>query len=192
GINGVYTSAQKRVNSKDNYQSFEKDTIISGKSKSNPSLVKILVHSSTNAVEWLQNLGVNLDVLSKCGGHSFARTHKSAIKKGEPPINVGSRIIKQLAKAVNERKGQIELILKAKVVKIVVNDKLRSVIYEDEQQNRIHLNVDAIVLATGGFSADREGLLQEYGGKDLANLPTTNGPWTLGEGIKLAKELNAQ
>lgn len=47
---------------------------------------------------------------------------------------------------------------------------------------------DAVILASGGYANDKNGLLKEYF-PNISNLPTTNGPFALGEGIKLAKEV---
>jgi glycine/D-amino acid oxidase-like deaminating enzyme len=57
---------------------------------------------------------------------------------------------------------------------------------------RIEERADAVVLATGGFGADRtpDGLLARFA-PQLAALPTTNGAWTTGDGIRLAAEAGA-
>lgn len=47
----------------------------------------------------------------------------------------------------------------------------------------------AVVLATGGFSADRtndSSLLEEFA-KDKLSLPTTNGAFATGDGVKMAR-----
>uniref|UniRef100_A0AC35GKD3 FAD-dependent oxidoreductase 2 FAD binding domain-containing protein n=1 Tax=Panagrolaimus sp. PS1159 TaxID=55785 RepID=A0AC35GKD3_9BILA len=51
----------------------------------------------------------------------------------------------------------------------------------------------AVILATGGFSADRSedgSLLKEYA-SDKLKLPTTNGPFATGDGIKMARAMGA-
>jgi len=51
----------------------------------------------------------------------------------------------------------------------------------------------AVILATGGFSADRDNetsLLTEYA-PDLLTLPTTNGKFASGEGVKMARAMGA-
>lgn len=52
------------------------------------------------------------------------------------------------------------------------------------------VQADAVVLATGGFSASKE-LLAQYSPL-AAQLPTTNGPWASGDGIKLGQGLGEQ
>ena len=51
------------------------------------------------------------------------------------------------------------------------------------------INADAVVLATGGFGASHE-LLSKYA-PYAADLPTTNGPFAQGEGLKLAAHVGA-
>lgn len=70
----------------------------------------------------------------------------------------------------------------------------------------------AVILTTGGFAADRNsgGLLEKYpfhliflylvfylmykryGGSKLSGLPTTNGPWATGDGVRLAEDAGAK
>lgn len=51
----------------------------------------------------------------------------------------------------------------------------------------------AVVLATGGFSNDRNvqgSLLAEFAPEKL-KFPTTNGPWASGRGVKMARAMGA-
>lgn len=44
----------------------------------------------------------------------------------------------------------------------------------------------SVVLSSGGYAADRTGFLKREA-PDVANLPTTNGPFALGDGIRLGR-----
>ena len=48
-----------------------------------------------------------------------------------------------------------------------------------------------MIIATGGFGYDYEGLLKQYR-PDLLRLPTTNGEHTTGEGIKMAMAVGCE
>ena len=52
----------------------------------------------------------------------------------------------------------------------------------------------SVILSTGGFSSDLvmdgTSLLSEYA-SDLLSLPTTNGPFATGDGIKMARAMGA-
>jgi succinate dehydrogenase/fumarate reductase flavoprotein subunit len=65
---------------------------------------------------------------------------------------------------------------------------------------------DAVILTSGGYfshlqlfsiliyrryAADREGLLKEYA-PSVAQLPTTNGDFAVGDGVKLAADIGAE
>ena len=52
------------------------------------------------------------------------------------------------------------------------------------------LLADGLVLATGGFAASHE-LLTRYAPPGVADLPSTNGAWATGDGLKLGQALGA-
>jgi len=52
------------------------------------------------------------------------------------------------------------------------------------------IRADAVILTTGGFSSDRAGLLAQHV-PQMAALPTTNGPWATGDGVKVATKVGA-
>lgn len=67
--------------------------------------------------------------------------------------------------------------------------------YQDPQNTSriIELNAKAVILTTGGFSADRDNttsLLAQHA-SHLANLPTTNGAFATGDGVKMASAMGA-
>lgn len=55
-----------------------------------------------------------------------------------------------------------------------------STILDTKEAHVDNMFCDAVILATGGYSADKD-LLTEVGNKDLSKLPTTNGPWANGD-----------
>ena len=64
--------------------------------------------------------------------------------------------------------------------------------YEDAQGERHSLPCDAVILTTGGFGFDKTegGLMQQYR-PDLVGVPTTNGSFANGDGMKLGAEVGA-
>eukprot|EP00493_Phyllostaurus_siculus_P027464 UN27811 len=79
GINASETHHQKAQNVPDTNQLFQGDTAYSMfkdvNAKATP-LVKTLVNNSASGVSWLEAHGLSLPVISQCGGHSAARTHR--------------------------------------------------------------------------------------------------------------------
>ncbi len=48
---------------------------------------------------------------------------------------------------------------------------------------------DSVILTTGGYARASD-MLEQYA-PSIANLPTTNGPFAQGEGVKVAQEVGA-
>ena len=85
GMNAACTFAQECNNISDSKQCFAQDTIKSGQGYSNDALVDVFAGQSQDAWKFLTDLGVNLDIVSKTGGHSVARTHRAKQKKQATP-----------------------------------------------------------------------------------------------------------
>jgi flavocytochrome c len=204
GINAVGTSAQNTTHSTDTKETFKQDTLKSGGGACNEDLVDLLVRNSADAIDFLSSFGVDLSELSKCGGHSDARTHRAKPPPPDKPArNIGFEITSKLIEYVNtvakdnntsEAKGSIKIINGAKATKLMV-DSSSSVVdgieYVDGSGVKHELRADAVILTTGGYAADRKGLLEQYA-PAIAHLATTNGPWALGEGVRLAQGVGAK
>ena len=76
GINGARTKPQLRKGIDDTPQKFIADTIASGRTLSDEDLVEVLARQSAGAIQFIENLGIDLSVISQLGGHSAARTHR--------------------------------------------------------------------------------------------------------------------
>ena len=178
GINAVTPSHS------DSQETFLEDTLSSGGGRSNPVLVEALVKDSTDALEWLASMGADLNGTVQLGGHSKRRTHF-------PPAgpSVGFAILKALGTAVG-RTPSIKVITSATVVGLIKeSEKVSGVRYIDADGREISLKAGAVVLASGGFGANRE-LLKTHA-PHVADLATTNGPFAQGDGLSLASEVGA-
>lgn len=169
---------------------FRNDTIRSAGSSARPDLIDVLVQNSGAAVQWLrERVGVDLSLKAQLGGHSSKRTHR--------PSNgmAGAEIIYGLQKAIRkfEASGQVQIRVDSKVQKLltdaqgtVVGVQFINVRTGDIQE----LRAPHVILATGGFAADRSmgSYLEQYR-PELLKMPTTAGPFSTGDGITMAKEL---
>lgn len=194
GINGVGSAAQRKVQSKDTIDAFVDDTLRSGKGRCVPELVDRLVGDSAEAIAFLYGYGLPLDVLAQLGGHSHARTHRIAPMPGKQTTNVGFTITSTLREHIEEIE-QISVITDAKVTELIQcgenNDQVVGVRYKHTVTGEVHhLSVGSVVLTTGGYAADRAGFLSQYV-PHFAKLCTTNGPFALGEGVRLAQAVGA-
>ncbi|OBA21970.1 Flavocytochrome c [Metschnikowia bicuspidata var. bicuspidata NRRL YB-4993] len=187
GINGVPTKYQD-ASEGDSVANFVTDTTVSGKGLCDKKLVDILAGDSASAIEWLtQEMNVNLSVVNRLGGHSFARTHRGSGKL--PP---GFAIISALAKKVKDAPN-VEIMTLARLQGFLKNDRhVTGVVVEKTDENgeafQEKISAENVVLATGGFLADtasQDSLVRQYR-PDLVDFPLTNGQQTTGDGHRVA------
>ena len=207
GINGWGTRPQGEKGIADNGKYFERDTYLSGKGGNcDASLVKMLSVKSSEAIHWLtRQFGIPLSVVSQLGGHSRPRTHRAPDLKDGTPVPIGYTIMKHMEEAVRKN-NRITVLTDIEVLELISHNVTQpdqthrtfvtGVVYKsrtEEDAQPIKLNADAVILATGGFSADRteNSLLREYAPK-LSSRPTTNGPFATGDGIKMARKIGVQ
>eukprot|EP00775_Hariotina_reticulata_P006888 gene6888-7104_t len=191
GINAVNPAAG------DTPEIFAADTQQSGGGLSKQDLVAQLVSNSEAGIAFLEGLNLNLSSIVRLGGHSKPRT-----RSNPSGPNVGFYLVKAVAAAV-EAAGNVEVLKNTKVTSIDTDQQGGYVISftatDSNAANKTDsptsaaaggmLHADAVVLATGGFAANRD-MLKEYC-PSVADLPTTNGPWAAGEGVKLGTALGA-
>ncbi|ORC84661.1 NADH-dependent fumarate reductase [Trypanosoma theileri] len=207
GINGWGTRAQALKDIYDNCKTFERDTYLSGLGgMCAPGLVRALSVKSGDAIGWLSSLGVPLTVLSQLGGHSRKRTHRAPDMPDGTPVPIGYTIMQTLERHIRNNLSDHITIMENTSVKALMHEThgtpdgghevhVTGVTYvksNGEEKEQMTLTADSVILATGGFSNDREGksLLREYA-PHLFGTPTTNGPWATGDGVKLARRLGA-
>jgi len=178
----------------DSVEIFKNDTIRSAGDSARLDLIETLVSRSSAAVDFLRSrVGVDLSLKAQLGGHSSKRTHR--------PSNgmAGAEIIYGMQKAVRayEKTGQLTLMVDTKVTKILTDDsgRVTGVQYQsarDKNSPLTDLYADNVVLATGGFASDRSdgSFLGEYR-PELLKMPTTAGPFSTGDGVRLATSLGA-
>ena len=173
-------------------EAFRNDTIRSAGTAVRPELVDILVNNSGAAVTWLkERAGVDLSLLAQLGGHSYKRTHR--------PSNgmAGAEIIYGVQKAVKvyEKVGKANILVDTQVTSLI-NDvdtgRVIGVNALDKNGQKVQLHASNVVLATGGFAADRRSgsYLEKYR-PELLDMPTSAGAFSTGDGISLATTLGA-
>jgi FAD-dependent fumarate reductase len=174
---------------KDSIELFINDTLRSGKKKSKEELVKTLVDNSFNAIKFLEDKGINADLLSQCGGHSAARTHRSKQKPNSKPMNFGLEVILTLLNYLKNKKeyiGRFNILTDSEVVEILYDEKkkfVNGVVYKKKNNTElIKLMGDSVILTTGGFAADRKDYLKKYV-PNISHLGTTNSDHADGSGL---------
>lgn len=170
----------------DSTELYENDTMKSGGGLSKAELVSRLVDSSEHAIHFLESLGIELDKISRLGGHSVPRSRSNSVGP-----NVGFAIMRAAIAKV-QAMANVRIITNAKVTRVAHGEDgwaVECTVNRDGVTERQILSANALIFATGGFAANKT-MLQDYDALAAA-FATTNGPWATGDGILLGKELGA-
>lgn len=183
GMNAAETKFQKLKGIVDSKDLFYKETLAGGKNKNNPELLRYFVENAPDAIDWLDENGIELSGITTTGGMSIDRTHRPASGAA-----VGGFLISGLVKNLNKR--GIEVMLDTNVTEIVTeNHKVVGVKVVEEDGTNYIIKAKAVVIATGGFSANRE-MVEKYR-PDLKGFVTTNHKGATGSGIIILEKLGA-
>lgn len=196
GYNGSETMHQKEQNIPDTNDLFAHDTSFSAtkniKAKVSP-LIKTLVDNSADGISWLEKKGIHLPVLSQCGGHSAARTHRPTSGAAGGYITLG--LLRKVKKYTKGNDPKCKIIKQAKLVKVLTSaynkNKVTGIEYINLVNNeKVKLYGSAVVVATGGFCYNREMIIRYR--PNEANTSTTNGHWAQGEGMMCCEAIGAK
>ncbi len=173
GINAAGTEAQKAAGIQDSPDLFYMDTMLGGKEKNIPSLVRSLVEHAAATIAWLSSLGADLSDVGIMGGSSVKRTHRP---KGGTAI--GPHLMKVLKEAAS--KSNVDIRTSNKVVGLL-SDKgtVTGVKVENADGSTYSLRAKAVVIATGGFGANLE-MVTRYQ-PSLSGFATLNHPGATGD-----------
>lgn len=196
GINACGTRVQFGQGIDDDGRYFERDTHVSAKGgRSDVGCVSMLSEKSSEAINWLiDELGIQLVVLSQLGGHARKRTHRVPPRDDGTPVPVGYTIM-QHARAAVAGISDIEMKTGCEMTGLIKSDTDREVLgikYKQDGGPEVELRCDAVVLTTGGFGFDHSAssLMQKHR-PDLVGVPTTNGSFADGSGIRFGTDLGA-
>ncbi|WP_337010670.1 flavocytochrome c [Pantoea sp. AS142] len=183
GMNAAETRFQKLKGIDDSKELFYEETLKGGQFKNNPVLLREFVDLAPEAIEWLANHGIELNDITITGGMSIDRTHRPADRSA-----VGGFLISGLVKNINSR--NIEVLLETSVAEILYeNGAVTGVKVVDEYNDSRILNARSVIVATGGFSANRE-LVVKYR-PELDGFVTTNHKGATGSGIAMLEKIGA-
>ena len=180
---------------------FRQDTLQSAGKRRNAALVEQLVqHSEDSVLGWLKTrLDVDLSHVSQLGGHSQPRTHRPSGK-----LPVGAEIMIKIQNAVkafqDETQGRsVTIYTKSKATQLIQDETSGRVVgvrfetVADDVTETKELHAQHVVLATGGFAADRSS--NSWLAKvrpELLNLAATAGEFSTGDGLSLATSAKAE
>ena len=172
----------------DSVELMELDTLIGGHGINDPALVETLCSNSADAIAWLSEQGIELSSVGAAGGASVKRIHRPVDSEGKT-ISVGSYMI-PLLQAKCEELG-VEFIMNTTANEILTdaNGAAVGIAATDKNGAAVTVNAKAVILATGGFGANLD-MVVEYK-PDLAGFMTTNAPGAQGQGIDMAVAIGA-
>ncbi|MBP2848096.1 flavocytochrome c [Dickeya oryzae] len=183
GMNAAGTRFQKMRGIVDDKQRFYEETLKGGKQKNNPDLLKRFVEGAPMAIDWLAERGIELNDITITGGMSVDRTHRPADGSA-----VGGFLISGLVKNINKR--NIDVMLETAVIDILHDaGAVTGVRVQSEDNEQLTIATKGVIVATGGFSANRDMVLKYR--PDLDGFVTTNHSGATGCGIAILEKVGA-
>ena len=171
----------------DSVELMELDTMIGGKGKNNPKLVKALAENSADAIEWLASIGAEVKNVGAFGGASVKRIHRPVNADGKVTA-VGAYIVPILEKNLQDR--NVQFLFDTTANEIIMKDgKAVGIKGTGKDGHKVTINAKSVVIATGGFGANAE-MVEKYK-PELKGFATTNAEGAQGQGIDMATAAGA-
>ncbi len=172
----------------DSAELFALDTLIGGKGLNDPALVETLVNNSAAAIDYLDSINIHLNNVAAFGGASVKRIHRPVNEEGKT-VSVGAYTVPLLEKACQENE-KVALLTDVTATRLLTeNGTVVGVEAQGKAGNKVTVNAKAVILATGGFGANLDMVVQYK--PDLAGFMTTNAAGIQGQGILMATEIGA-
>jgi flavocytochrome c len=195
GINGAGTRVQENMGIPDTKEQFEEDTIRGGTGAyTGPlpegwPLAKAITHNSAAAIHWLiDSFNLELDTVSRLGGHTFQRTHRKKAGGKFPGFMITYALMQEYEKICENEPHRARFINKGRANKLLQSPDGTVIGVEYLKNGQPHTEMGCVVIATGGYAAgglEKDSFLSKVR-PDLMHFPTTNGEHCTGDGIQLA------
>lgn len=176
----TFAQGTRTQKEKDSPEAAKEDLLKVGNNKNDDIPVTMLAAYSGEAVDWLDDSGVDYDDDTGRASAEYrvgrARMHVS---------KSGAGLIKNLYDVL--RAQGVKVMLNTPAYKLIVkNGKVTGVLAHGEDAD-YKINADAVILATGGYCYD-----DRYIPKELKKLPNSGSVANTGDGLKMAEALGAQ
>lgn len=157
---------------------FYNDILSLSDNRADPELTRIVVDNSAEAREWLGDLGVKWTLPDRTAD----RAHQSEQR--------GFGLAAALRSALRQR--PIDVRNDTEACKLVCNgNRVIGARIRDKNGKETDIGAGAVVIATGGFSANRD-MVQRYIGPSACNLVLRGSPYNTGDGHRMAEEVGAK
>lgn len=188
------TSIQKEAGIRDSAEEMFKFLMATGKGLTRPELVQMAAKQSSDVIEWLIRLGVNIWPGAYLGD-SFGCELYPEYTRITPPVprvhvaeEMGEGLFRTLEKAVRER--GIDVLLETPAMELITEG--REIIGVKARSRWGNMNIRAmkgVILTTGGFMYNKE-MLARFCQKGYRSVPLGN-PGDEGDGIRMGWKLGA-
>lgn len=168
-----------------------KRTLETGGYQANRKMVETFVDRSTEVFYWLMSLGIHWKM-----NRFIAVTGELGISTNDGTERSGANFIRTLVKAARKEGVQIKLDTEALKILLSPVGSVTGVLAKSKGQPK-KFNAKAVVIATGGFTAN-VGMRMRYDSRMDSNFSTTSNPFGMdfdgstGDGILMAESLGAQ
>ena len=184
GIAAAGTAFQKKAGIQDSAAQFWGDLQKVPGNDRHAELVQTLAEKSSDAVAWLASLNADLSAVSSSSVSPTARLHHP---KGKP---VGPELVRVLYNAVMAQK--IDLRLQTQAVSLIkdASGKISGIRIKDlYRKTESEIATPAVVLATGGFGANLDWVVQVR--PELKDYASATAHGTNGDGLTMAEQVGA-
>lgn len=169
-------------------EAFEADMMKVSEYRADPELVKTYCDNIGEAMAWLKSdIGVKFEKIRK---KPWPLNYRMVNVKGDG-LTGGGRLIRYLLAACEKRGIPVRFNTKALHLIQDASCRVTGVTCQTKEGFRNFFGREGVVIATGGFSANRE-MLNQYMGGPLSRLVLRGSPFVTGENIQMAREVGAQ
>lgn len=156
--------------------------------RSDPGLAKQLVSKSYETIAWMRDNNVKFELIYD--NQSFEKNGKRYFWGGLPvkTSNRGVGLIKQLNAKVNEL--GVDVWYESPAVKLVKENNQITGIIVNQKDKQITVSTNSVVLACGGFEANKK-LRMEHLGKEWEAAIVRGTEFNTGDGLSMAVEAGA-
>lgn len=183
GMNAAGTRFQEALGITDSgVEEFIEDTMNGGHQLNDIELVTAMSEQSSDAVDWLADLGAELPKVAATGGTVHKYLHEP-----EDGSAVGSFLVEHLSQTCEEM--GITIMLNTKATELIMDGDTAVGVLAQDKAHDYTINAKAVILATGGFGANYD-MMTSYNAS-LADAVTTNHAGADGSGINMAVAVGA-
>jgi fumarate reductase flavoprotein subunit/urocanate reductase len=190
-VNAPDPERQEKLGIKDSPKLYAEQTMKAGDYRNNPELVNTLANNASEMIKWFESMGLKWDDrIFEAWGGLYPRSHNTgAAQAGQDYIRVLHNTAKKYHTDIKTNTEVVEIMKDAKGVVCGVKTK-------NKKGNEDIYNAKSVVIATGGFTANKR-LRQLYDPRLTPDMLTTANPTgkgldgSTGDGILMGEKIGA-